>query len=97
MDGYTEAVSGQSQFCKGVCEEMTLVHEAKESPLLGAVARERPVKTAGWKRLSGCCVISKLWRLAMALYLLVLTSGMYKWSINLFTNPNPVYSHTYYT
>jgi Ser-tRNA(Ala) deacylase AlaX len=29
--------------------------EAEEPPLLEAVARERLVKTVGWKRLSGCC------------------------------------------
>jgi hypothetical protein len=31
------------------------VSEAEESPLLGVVARERLVKRARWKRLSGCC------------------------------------------
>jgi hypothetical protein len=29
--------------------------EAEESLLLQAITRERLVKTAGWKRLSGCC------------------------------------------
>jgi hypothetical protein len=29
--------------------------EAEESPLFAAVTRERLVKTAGWKRLNGCC------------------------------------------
>jgi hypothetical protein len=52
-----------SEFCTGVCEE-NLSGEAEKSPLLEAVARERLVKTAGRKRLSGCC---ELWRLAMAL------------------------------
>jgi hypothetical protein len=33
----------------------------------------------------------------MALYLLVLRSRVYKWSINPFTNPNHVYSHIYVT
>jgi hypothetical protein len=28
--------------------------------------------------------------------LLVVPSGVYKWSIKRVTNPNPVYSHTYY-
>jgi hypothetical protein len=32
---------------------------------LEAVARERSVKTAGWKKLSRCC--GDLWRLAVAL------------------------------
>jgi hypothetical protein len=31
------------------------VREAEVSPLLEAVSRERLVKTATWKRLSGCC------------------------------------------
>jgi hypothetical protein len=45
-----------------------LLHEAEESPLLEAVARERMVKTqlAG-KGLAGAVVICDLWRLAMAL------------------------------
>jgi hypothetical protein len=39
----------------GGCEERTCTREAEESPLLEAAARERLVKTAGWKRLSVCC------------------------------------------
>jgi hypothetical protein len=62
---------------------------------LEAVAKERLVKTqqAG-KGLAGAVVIFKVCRLAMALKLLVIPSCVYKWSINPFTNPNPVYSHT---
>jgi hypothetical protein len=45
---------GQSQlvaeFCTGGCEERTSAREAEGSPVLEAVARERPVKTAGWKK-----------------------------------------------
>jgi hypothetical protein len=39
----------------GVCEERTRAREAEESTMLEAAARERLVKTAGWKRLCGCC------------------------------------------
>jgi hypothetical protein len=64
--------------------------------LLEAVASERLVKTeeAG-KCLTGTMVISKLWRLAAALKLLVVPNRVYKWSINLFPNPNHVYNHPY--
>jgi hypothetical protein len=81
------------EVCKGGCEDRTRAREDKESPLLEAVARERLMKTqqAG-KRLSGCC--GNLCRLAIALYLPVFPSRVYKWSINPFTNPYPVYSHT---
>jgi hypothetical protein len=47
------------------------------------------------KGLAGAVVICELWRLAVAVQLLVLRSRVYKWSINRVTNPNPVYSHTY--
>jgi hypothetical protein len=47
--------SVDSQFCTGVCKKRTSVSEAEEYPLLEAVARERLVKTADRKRLSGCC------------------------------------------
>jgi hypothetical protein len=57
--------SVENEFCTGGCEERTRAREAEGSPLLGAVARERLVKTAGWKRLSGCC--GDLWRLVVAL------------------------------
>jgi hypothetical protein len=36
-----------SQFCTGDCQVRTSGREAKESPLLEAVARESLVKTAG--------------------------------------------------
>jgi hypothetical protein len=36
-------------------EPLFRASKAKESSLLEAVARERLVKTAGWRRLSGCC------------------------------------------
>jgi hypothetical protein len=41
------------------------------------------------KGLAGAVVICEMWALAMAL-----TSYVYKWSLNPFDNPNPVYSHT---
>jgi hypothetical protein len=37
------------EFCTGGCEDRTGAREAEGSPLLEAVARERPMKTAGWK------------------------------------------------
>jgi hypothetical protein len=40
--------------------------------------------------LAGAVVIYKFWRLAVALELFVVTSRVYKWSTNSFTNPNPV-------
>jgi hypothetical protein len=69
--------------------------EAKESPLLEAVTRKRLVKTlqAG-EDLVLAAVICEVWRLAVALLLLVLPSRVYKWSIYPISNPNPVYSHT---
>jgi hypothetical protein len=73
-----------------------LVGVAEESPLLEAVARERLLKTAGWIRLSGCCGDLRVVEIAMVLQLLVVTSGVCKWSVNPFTNPNPVSSHAYY-
>jgi hypothetical protein len=67
--------------------------EAEEPSLLEAVARERLVKTTGWKKLGGCVVICEVCRLAIALQLLVVLSGVCKWSVNPFTNANPVYGH----
>jgi hypothetical protein len=65
--------------------------EAEESPLLEAVTRELPVKTqqAG-NGLAGVVMICELWRSPMALWLLIVPSRVYKWSINTFTNRNPV-------
>jgi hypothetical protein len=51
----------------GGCEERNRAREAKESPLLEAVAREQLMKTqqAG-KDFAGAVVISELWRFAFA-------------------------------
>lgn len=43
--------------------------------------------------LADAVVICKVWGLAIALWLLVVQSGVNKWSLHLLTNPNPVYSH----
>jgi hypothetical protein len=51
---------------------------------------ESPVEN----QLAGAVIICKVCRLAIALLLIVIPSGAYKWSINPFTNPHPVYSHT---
>jgi hypothetical protein len=82
------------EFCKGGSEDRTWAHEAEESALLEAVAREQLVKPqqAG-KGLVDAVVIRELWTLAVALQVLVVPSGVYKWSINPFPNPNHVYSH----
>jgi hypothetical protein len=63
--------------------------------VLENVARERLVKTrqAG-KGLECAMVICILWRLAVALKLLVVPSRVYKWPVNRVTNPNPVCSPT---
>jgi hypothetical protein len=44
------------------------------------------------KSLASAVVICELWRLAVALQLLVVPSRVYKWLIDPFTNPNPIYS-----
>jgi hypothetical protein len=43
------------ELCTGGYDKGTWAQEAEESPQLEVVARERLVKTPGWKRLSGCC------------------------------------------
>jgi hypothetical protein len=62
--------------------------ETEESSLLEAVTRERLVKTqqAG-KGLAGAVVICIVWRLAVALELLVVPSRVVKWSISPTSNP----------
>jgi hypothetical protein len=51
------------EFCTGGCEDRTWAHEAEDSPLLEAVAREWQVKTqqAG-EGLAGTMMICELWR-----------------------------------
>jgi hypothetical protein len=58
--------------------------------MLEAVSKERLVKTkqAG-KGSAGAVVVCEVRRLAIALYFLVVPNGVYKWSVNRFTNPNP--------
>jgi hypothetical protein len=68
--------------------------KTKESPLLESVVRERLVKTQQTgKGLAGAVMIGEVWKSAIALQVLVVPSWVYKWSINLFTNQYPVYSH----
>jgi hypothetical protein len=58
--------------------------------LLEAVASERLVMTQqAEKGLAGAVVNCKVWKLAVALQLLVVTSCVYKWSINPITIPKP--------
>jgi hypothetical protein len=72
------------------------VWESEQFPLLTTVTRKRLVKTlqAG-EDLVLAAVVCKIWRLPMEILLLVVPSGVCKWSINPFTNPNPVCSHTH--
>jgi hypothetical protein len=56
------------EFCTWGCENITWAREAEESPLLGAVVRERLVKAQhAIKGLAGAVAICELWRLAVAL------------------------------
>jgi hypothetical protein len=47
------------------------------------------------KGLASAVMICELLISAVALQLLLVPSGVYKWSINPFTNPNPVCIHSY--
>jgi hypothetical protein len=76
---------------------MTWAREAEECPLLEAVAKERLVKTQkAEKSLAGAVVICELWRLAVALLLLVVSSRECINTRTQLSNSKPVYSHTYY-
>jgi hypothetical protein len=68
--------------------------EPEESPLLEAVARERCWRHSMLEEgLTGAVVIYKMWGLAIALWLLIVPSHVYKWSVNSFTNLYPVSTH----
>jgi hypothetical protein len=54
------------------------------------VARERLVRAQQTGKGLADAVICEVWRLAIALWLLVVPSCVYKWSINPFTNPYTV-------
>jgi hypothetical protein len=76
------------------CTGRTWAREAEESPLLEAVVRERLLKTLkSGEGLVFAAVVCKVWRLVMALSLLVIPSRVVKWSINPISNLYPVYSH----
>jgi hypothetical protein len=50
--------------------------------------------TAGWEKLSGCC--RDLWIVEISGgAVIVVPNHVYKWLINPFTIPNPVFSHMY--
>lgn len=49
---------------------------------------------ADWEGLPCTLLICKVWRLAKALYLLVVTSCAYEWSLHQVINSNPIYSCT---
>jgi hypothetical protein len=65
--------------------------EAEESTALGAVTKQRLVKTADREGLVRSIVDCTVCKLAMSLQLLVVTS--FKSPIDPITNPNPVSSH----
>jgi hypothetical protein len=69
--------------------------EAEEYQWLRSITGKRLV-IVDWEGLVSAVMIctSKMWRLAMALYVLVVTSWVYKWSINPISNSNAVYIHT---
>jgi hypothetical protein len=59
--------------------------EDEESPSVGSVTRQRLVEiVSDWEH--KCVCNSELWN--------VVTSCVYKWSIDRVTNPNPVYTHS---
>jgi hypothetical protein len=76
----------------GDCGKRTWTCEVEESPLLVAIAREWLVKTqqAGKGLASAVVRICEVWKLSIAFWMLVVLSGVYKWSIN----PCPIYSNT---
>jgi hypothetical protein len=65
--------------------------EAEESPLLRGVTKQRPVKTLQAGEDLAC---SDLYRVKISDSVVGVPSGVYESSINPFTNPYPVYSHT---
>jgi hypothetical protein len=78
--------------CKGAAVKRRIYACCSYSEtVIKSVVRIRLMKTEKTERVLMTC---RVWRLAVALYLLVVQSRVYKWSINPFTNPNPVYSHT---
>jgi hypothetical protein len=72
--------------------------ETEESTLLEAVIKEQLVKTQQTEDLECAVVICKVWRSAIALQLLVVTSCVCVCvcvcAINPISNPHPVYSHS---
>jgi hypothetical protein len=82
--------------CTICCEERTRAQEAKGSPLLKPLLGNDWLRHSRLEKVSaGAVVICKVSRLAVALLSLLVPRVVWKWSINLFTIPNPVYSHTY--
>jgi hypothetical protein len=78
----------------GVSEERTSACKAKVSPLLEAFAKELLVKTWG-QGLAGAVVICELWRLAVAVYLLVIQNRVYKRLLSPFIKPDPIKSYSF--
>jgi hypothetical protein len=67
--------------------------EAEKWPLLGAVIRQLLVKTLPAGKYLACALVNcKVWKLAMALKLSVITSCVLKWSINPISNRDRFFS-----
>jgi hypothetical protein len=57
-----------NQFCMGVCEERTWVHEAEKSTLLKSITNKYLVKTLQAREDLVCALlICKVWKLAIVL------------------------------
>jgi hypothetical protein len=88
-------VDSWQEFYTDGFDKRTWAREAEESPLLEAAARERVVKSQqAARRLSWCCGF--LWSVQLSdnAVIIVVSSGVCRWSINPFTNLYPVYIHT---
>jgi hypothetical protein len=88
-----EAKSIVKHFCRGGCEERTWTRKAEGSPLSEVVARERLREREQAEK--GLAVLWWFVEISGGAVIACITSRVCKWSINPFTNPNPVYSHSY--
>jgi hypothetical protein len=80
-----------AEFCTAVCQERTRAADRGKTTV-GAVTRKRPV--TDWEHQDVCS--SELWGVEIVIVLKLLVVTTCNWSTNRFTNPIPVYSHTYY-
>jgi hypothetical protein len=85
-----DEIAGKQSYTS-VSEGTAWAREDEESPLLEAVTRERLLKTAGWKGLSGCC--GRLWSVKISGSAVITCSSEWRVQVHL-SNQYPVYSHT---